>query len=152
MRLEGSCECEAIRFTVSSTTPYAYRLCSCRRCRKTAGSIGAAANVLADAPSLEVTGEPTRYEHPVEPLVLSFCGTCGSPLFLEIPPFPQWVYPFASAIDTTLPAPPHFVHVRTTERPSWSPTIGTADDEHFETNTEESMAEWHRRLGIETPE
>jgi hypothetical protein len=154
MRLEGSCECGGVRFVATSRTPYAYRLCSCRRCRKTAGSIGAAANVLAEAGTLEVTGDvtPTRYEHPVEPVVLTFCGRCGSPLLLEIPAFPQWVYPFASAVDTPLPAPPHFVHVRTGERPSWAPPIGSPDDPRFETNTDESMAEWHERMGLETPD
>jgi hypothetical protein len=129
-------------------------LCSCRRCRKVAGSIGAAANVLAEADTLEVTGEvtPTRYEHPTEPIVSTFCGRCGTQLLLEIPAFPQWVYPFASAIDTPLPRPPHFVFVRTAERPEWSPAIGSPDDPSFEANTEESMADWHARLGLETPD
>jgi hypothetical protein len=154
MRLEGSCECEGVRFSVSSRTPYPYRICSCRRCRKTAGSIGYAANVLAEAKTLEVSGDvtPTRYEHPVEPVVLTFCGRCGSPLFLEIPVFPEWVYPFASAIDTTLPTPPELVFVRTDERPSWAPAIGSETDHRFGTNTDESMAEWHRRLGLERPD
>ena len=154
MRLEGSCECGGVRFTVASRTPYPYRICSCRRCRKTAGSIGAAANVLAEADTLRITGEltPTRYEHPDEPVVLSFCARCGSPLLLEIPAFPQWVYPFASAVDTPLPRPPEFVFVRTGERPPWSPQIGSSTDPHFETNTDESMVDWHRRLGLETPD
>ncbi|HEY7282514.1 MAG TPA: GFA family protein [Actinomycetota bacterium] len=139
-------------FGVSSRTPYPYRTCSCRRCRKTSGSIGAAVNVVADASTLEVTGSPTRYEHAVEPVVLSFCGRCGSALFLEIPAFPQWVYPFASAVDTPLPTPPEFVHVRTDERPAWTPAIGSTGDPQFETNTDESMVGWHERLGLETPD
>ena len=154
MRLEGSCECRGVRFNVSSRTPYPYRICSCRRCRKTAGSIGAAANVIADASSLELEGEvtPTRYEHPDEPVVLSFCGRCGSALFLEITPFPEWVYPFASAVDTPLPKPPEFVFVRTEERPSWTPAIGSDGDPNFAENTDESMVAWHRRLGLESPD
>lgn len=154
MLLEGSCECGAVRFTVHSSTPYPYRTCSCRRCRKTAGSIGAAVNVLADADTLDVGGElaPTRYEHPNEPLVTSFCPRCGSALFLEIHGWPQWIYPFASAIDTPLPSPPEFVHVRTAERPEWAPAIGSPGDSTFETNTEESMADWHHRMGVVGPE
>jgi hypothetical protein len=152
VRLEGSCECGAVRFSVSSRTPYPYRICSCRRCRKTAGSIGAAVNVVAEAETLEVTGSPTRYEHPTDPVVLSFCARCGSPMFLEIPAFPEWVYPFASAVDTPLPAPPEFVHVRTDERPSWTPAIGSPDDLRFEANTDESMVEWHERMGLVTPD
>jgi len=153
MRLEGSCECEGVRFVVESRTPYPYRICYCRRCRKTAGSIGASVNVIADADTLEITGEvtPTRYEHPVEPVVTTFCPRCGSPLLLEIPPFPQWTYPFAAAVDTPLPRPPEFIHVRTNERLGWVPRIGSEDDPSFEENTVESMVEWHQRLGLETP-
>jgi hypothetical protein len=153
MLLEGTCECGGVRFAVSSRTPYPYRICYCRRCRKTAGSAGPSANVLADATTLELSGElePTRYEHPVEPVVTTFCPRCGSALLLEITGFPEWTYPFASAVDTPLPAPPEFVHVRTEERPAWVPPIGSPDDPEFETNTDESMAEWHRRLGLETP-
>jgi hypothetical protein len=142
-----------VLFTVSSTTPYPYRVCYCRRCRKTAGSIGASVNVLADAETLELSGEvePTRYEHAVEPVVTSFCPRCGSALLLEITVFPELVYPFASAVDTPLPAPPELIHVRTDERLDWVPRIGSADDQEFETNTEESMADWHQRLGLEAP-
>jgi len=115
--------------------------------------VGAAANIVADAASLRVEGgSPTRYEHPVEPVITSFCATCGAALFLEIRGWPQWVYPFASAIDSELPTPPHRVHVRTDERPSWAPPIGAPDDPSFETNTDESMMEWHHRIGLETPD
>ena len=64
MILEGSCECGAVTFSVESSTPYPYRICYCRRCRKLSGAIGAAINLIADAPTLQVGGElePTRYE------------------------------------------------------------------------------------------
>jgi hypothetical protein len=152
MRLEGSCECGAVQLSISSGTPYPYRICYCRRCRKVAGAVGAAVNILADAETLEVRGDvsPTRYEHETEPVITSFCPRCGTALFLEILGWPQWVYPFASAIDTPLPIPPHFIHVRTGERPAWVPTIGSLDDPSFETNTDESMAEWHQRQGLQT--
>jgi len=152
MRLEGSCDCGAIRFSVASRTPYPYRICYCRRCRKASGAAGAAVNILAEAGSLEFTGDvsPTRYEHEAEPVIMSFCPVCGSALLLEILGFPNWVYPFASAIDTSLPTPPHYIHVRTGDRPTWTPPIGSPGDPTFETNTDESMAEWHHRLGLET--
>lgn len=75
MRLEGSCECGAVQFSVASETPYPYRICYCRRCRKAAGAVGAAVNILADAETLEVRGDvsPTRYEHETEPVITSFC-------------------------------------------------------------------------------
>ena len=153
MLLEGSCECGGVRFSVESKTPYPYRICYCRRCRKTAGSIGASINVIADADTLVLSGElePTRYEHPVEPVIATFCPRCGSPLLLEIPAFPQWTYPFAAAVDSPLPTPPGYIHVRTKERMRWIPPIGSPDDPQFETNTDESMVEGHRRLGLDEP-
>ena len=152
MVLEGSCECGGIRFSVTSRTPYPYRICYCRRCRKAAGAVGAAVNIVADADTLDLSGDlsPTRYEHAAEPVIMAFCPRCGSALFLEILGWPQWVYPFASAIDTPLPTPPHHIHVRTGDRPAWVPVIGSPDDPTFETNTDESMVEWHERLGLAT--
>jgi hypothetical protein len=37
MRLEGSCRCCAISFSVDSHTPYPYQRCYCSICRKSAG-------------------------------------------------------------------------------------------------------------------
>ena len=147
MILEGSCECGAVRFSVSSSTPYPYRICYCRRCRKLAGAIGAAINVIADAKTLRVEGQVTRYETSDGP-VTSFCTTCGSPLFLDMAVWPDWVYPFASAIDTPLPEPPERIHVRYEDKLPWVPDIGSADDARFDDNTDESMVEWHERLGL----
>ena len=36
MRLEGSCRCGAISFSVDSHTPYPYQRCYCSICRKSA--------------------------------------------------------------------------------------------------------------------
>jgi hypothetical protein len=149
MILEGSCECGAVRFSVSSSAPYPYRVCYCRRCRKLGGAIGAAVNVIADAATLDVEGElePARYETSDGPIT-SFCRRCGSPLFLEMAVWPQWVYPFAAAVDTPLPSPPHRIHVRWADRLPWVPAIGSPDDPRFEDNTDESMVEWHVRMGL----
>lgn len=134
---------------MSSSTPYPYRICYCRRCRKLAGAIGAAINVIADASTLRVEGdlEPTKYETSEGP-VTAFCPRCGSPLFLEMAIWPDWVYPFASAVDTPLPEPPERIHVRWQDRMPWVPQIGGADDRRFDDNTDESMIEWHERLGL----
>lgn len=149
MELEGSCACGAIRFSVSSDAPYPYRICYCRRCRKIAGGTGAAINILAEAATLRLRGDasPTRYANPNGP-VTSFCPRCGSALFVELAAWPQWVYPFASAIDTPLPRPPHFIHIQTAERPAWVPVHGRPDDPQFTANTKESIMEWHGRLGV----
>ena len=106
-------------------------------------------NVIADAETLRWSGElePTRYETSTGP-VTSFCPRCGSQLVLDMAVWPGVVYPFAAAVDTPLPEPPHRIHVRWMERLPWVPSIGAADDPHFEDNTEESMVDWHARMGL----
>ena len=146
MQLAGSCFCGATTFTVSSRTPYPYRRCYCARCRKTAGGTGAAANVLAQASTLEVTGAELLTEFAAADTTRTrFCSRCGSSLYLTIDAAPDYVYPFASAIDTPLPEPPERVHVFTLDAPAWARPPGGPRDLSVERNTRESIEEWHRR-------
>jgi hypothetical protein len=57
MKLDGSCHCGAVRFSVQSPHPYPFNLCYCSICRKTAGGGGYAINIGADNSTLEVQGE-----------------------------------------------------------------------------------------------
>ena len=149
MQLAGSCFCGAVSFRVETTTPYPYRRCYCTRCRKTAGGTGAAANVLAQASSLEVDGGETITEYAAPDATRSrFCGRCGSMLWLTLDAAPDYVYPFASAIDTPLPDPPERVHVFTLDAPAWVRPPASPDDLSVERNTRESIADWHRRHGL----
>ena len=50
MRLEGSCRCGAISFSVESHTPYPYQRCYCSICRKSAGGGGYAINIGSSLP------------------------------------------------------------------------------------------------------
>ena len=45
MKLEGSCHCGAVRFTMESPAPYPYIRCYCSICRKTGGGGGYASIV-----------------------------------------------------------------------------------------------------------
>lgn len=150
MRIEGSCACGAVDFSTTSPAPSPYRICYCSRCRKTAGGVGAAINILADADTLEITGEEivTSYRQGDEGPTVKFCSRCGSALWIELPGWPEWVYPFASAVDSALPVPPHYIHIQVRDRPAWIPGIGSPDDPTFEANTEESIIEWHQRMGM----
>ena len=56
MRLEGSCHCGAVRFTLESAHPYPFNLCYCSICRKTAGGGGFAINLGGEHASLDITG------------------------------------------------------------------------------------------------
>ncbi len=149
MQLAGSCFCGAVRFTVETRTPYPYRRCYCVRCRKTAGGTGAAANVLAQASTLRVDGldAVTEFAAP-DATRTRFCATCGSALYLTLDAAPDFVYPFASALDTPLPEPPERVHVFTAEAPPWARPPSSPDDYGVERNTRESVTDWHRRHGL----
>ena len=57
MRLEGSCHCGAVKFSVDSHTPYPFMRCYCSICRKTAGGGGYAINIMGETKSLKVKGE-----------------------------------------------------------------------------------------------
>ena len=57
MKLDGSCHCGAVRFSVQSPHPYPFNLCYCSICRKTAGGGGYAINLGADYSTLEVDGQ-----------------------------------------------------------------------------------------------
>jgi hypothetical protein len=151
MQLSGSCFCGATSFSVETRTPYPYRRCYCARCRKTAGGTGAAANVLAQASTLRVIGAEliTEYAAP-DATRTRFCSRCGSALYLTLDAAPDFVYPFASAIDTPLPEPPERVHVFTGEAPAWARPRATPQDLEVERNANESIEGWHRRHGLTT--
>ncbi|MDI5892339.1 GFA family protein [Halomonas rhizosphaerae] len=153
MLLEGSCHCGAVHFRVDSPHPYPYQRCYCSICRKTAGGGGYAINLGARAETLEVVGaEHTRVYHAVidgeeSPGERHFCGRCASALWVFDPSWPELVHPFASAIDSELPVPPERVHLLLDSKATW--VEARDNDRCFAGYPEESLAEWHRRLGLE---
>lgn len=160
MRLNGSCHCRAVRFSVESRQPVPYQLCYCTICSKTQGGGGYAINLAGDAETLEVEGrEHTRSYHAVmreegAPDQYSeaervFCGRCGSALWLYDKSWPELIHPFASAIDTELPIPPERTHLMLAFKANWVvPRIGK-HDQKFDEYPTESIADWHQRLGLE---
>ncbi len=160
MLLSGSCHCRSVTFKVESAHPYPFNLCYCSICRKTAGAGGFAINLSADFGTLAVEGEEHvrtyrarltdsasgREEESVAER--KFCGTCGSALWLWDPRWPELVHPHASAIDTDLPIPPEHTHLMLGSKPAWvSPCVAT-DDKEFDEYPDESIAQWHERLGL----
>ena len=158
-KLDGSCRCGAVRFSVTSHTPVPYQLCYCSICRKQQGGGGYAINLGADATSLTVEGEEhlglyraqiEDDEHPTCKLSSGerrFCRECGSALWLFDPDWPELVHPFASAIDSELPPPPSRVHLMLKYKAGWvEPAIGP-DDALFDLYPEKSIEDWHRDEG-----
>jgi len=160
MRLDGSCHCGAVRFSVESPHPYPFNLCYCSICRKTAGGGGFAINLGADNGSLSVRGEehvsvyraavrdPESGKETRSEGRRSFCSRCGSALWAWDSRWPELLHPFASAIDTPLPVPPERVHLMLGSKANWvQPCIG-GPDKCFDEYPEESLAAWHERLDL----
>lgn len=161
MRLDGSCHCGAVRFSLDAAHPYPFALCYCSICRKTAGAGGYAINLGGDAASLTIKGGEHicvyrahitggAGEPELSPLERRFCGRCGSMLWCWDPRWPDLVHPFASAIDTTLPVPPERTHLMLGSKAPWVVPHIAPTDKAFIEFPEESLAQWHERLGLAT--
>ncbi len=161
MKLKGSCHCGKVRFSVHSSQPCPFNLCYCSICRKTAGGGGFAINLGADHGSLQVQGKDHISVYRAEirdsdtgevkksAAQRSFCRHCGSALWVWDPRWPELLHPFASAIDTELPTPPERTHMMLAFKPSWVPVHVEPGDLSFDEYPYESLAEWHRRLGLD---
>jgi hypothetical protein len=161
MKLEGSCHCGAVRFSLESAHPYPFNLCYCSICRKTASGGGFAINLGGEHESLEVEGrehvaiyqasilDEASGERLTSPAQRHFCRTCGSALWVWDPRWPELVHPFASAIDSELPVPPERTHLMLGSKASWVEVHEGSNDKLFDVYPDESIAAWHQRLGLE---
>jgi len=161
MNLKGSCHCGGVRFSVHSAHPYPFNCCYCSICRKTAGGGGFAINLGAENSTLQIEGEENITVYRARTLVQEsgtleesparrhFCSICGSALWAWDPRWPELVHPFASAIDTDLPVAPQHTHLMVASKASWVELRQAEDDKVFDGYPDESIAEWHRRLGLE---
>jgi len=161
MQLHGSCHCGAVRFELRSAHPCPYNRCYCSICRKTAGAGGYAINLGGDHESLQIQGKEniTLYRAKIQDQETgetrqssaqrSFCKVCGTALWAWDPRWPELVHPLASAIDSELPAPPERTHLMLGSKAGWVPVDAGPSDRKFEEYPDESLAEWHRRLGLE---
>src|SRR4029077_11667456 len=90
MRLEGSCRCSAISFSVDSHTPYPYQRFYCSICRKSAGGGGYAINIMGRADTLKVKGKRALgvWNATIDGHKGSadrhYSKRCGTPLFTEL--------------------------------------------------------------------
>ncbi len=155
MRLEGSCHCDAVRFSLDSHTPYPYARCYCGICRKTAGSGGFGIFILGLAETLKIQGEehlasyrPRLDDGTISPAERRFCRKCGSHLWLFDPRWPAHVHPHASAIDTPLPRPPAFTDYMLAFAAPWVQFHSGDAVERLDGPYEIGMEDWHRRHGL----
>ena len=156
--LRGSCHCQAVKFTVRSSTEIPYQLCYCGICRKVQGGGGYAINIGGDAGTLKISGE--KHLKKYEALVKNpedkrghrdgswraFCKECGTHLWVFAPDWPDLVHPFASCIDSKLPKAPEKTHCMLEFKASWvEPDFGPQDTKARRW-PKESLAAWHERV------
>jgi hypothetical protein len=163
MKLQGSCHCGRVRFSLHCAHPYPFNLCYCSICRKTAGSGGYAINLGGEFATLKVQGgEHIGVYRPMIPNPVTgvleenpgerhFCTKCGSALWVWDPRWPELVHPHASAIDTELPVPPERTHMMLGSKAGWVEVHTGPNDRRFPEYPNESLAEWHKRLKLEDP-
>ncbi|WP_444921264.1 GFA family protein [Microbulbifer sp. CnH-101-G] len=159
MKLNGSCHCQSVRFSLKCEQPYPFTRCYCSICRKAAGGGGYAVNLGGDYQSLVIKGKEfiSVYQavlrdesgsSTTSPAHRHFCSRCGSALWLWDPRWPDLVHPFASAIDTELPIPPERTHVMLAFAKAWVEPDIRAEDKQFDEYPDESLAEWHQRHNL----
>ena len=154
MKLEGSCHCGAVRFTMESPAPYPYMRCYCSICRKTGGGGGYAINLMGHAASLTVEGEAdmavyqATLDGALSPAERHFCLRCGSALWVFDPTWPELIHPFASAIDSALPMPPETLHIMLDSKAAWVPVPEGDGHRHFPEYPDQSLEDWHRGHGL----
>ena len=156
MKLGGSCHCGAVTFQLDSKHPYPFNKCYCSICRKTQGGGGYAINISVDYNSMDVTGRDNltvyrvRFDDGTEsPAERNFCAKCGSGLWVWDPRWPDLVHPFASSVDTQLPTPPEYTHLMLESKATWVGVQENGCDKRFAEFPDESIADWHQRLGLE---
>lgn len=148
MQLKGSCHCGAVRFSLRSETPYPYLYCYCSICRKTAGGGGCAVNIMGQADRFKVQGRTRVYRARRGGGERHFCMRCGSALWVWDRRWAEWIYPFASAIDTPLPVPRERQHVLLGSKANWVAVPKGKREKHFRAYPKEAIIDWHRERGL----
>ena len=150
MHIEGSCYCGAVRFSCDAYAPAPYLRCYCSICRKTGGGGGYAINLGARADTLQVAGEHSiavfhaTIDGERTTTERRFCKQCGSALWVWSPDWPDLVHPFASAVDTPLPAAPEHVHMMLGSKADWVPVDDKPGEARFDAYPTDSLEDWHR--------
>jgi len=148
MLLKGSCHCGAVRFSLQSETPYPYMYCYCSICRKTAGGGGYAINIMGKAETFKVKGRTRSYRAMRGGGERHFCPKCGSALWVWDRRWAEWIYPFASAIDSKLPAPKERQHIMLDSKANWVPGPKGKREKRFREYSRETILDWHRKRGL----
>jgi len=159
MHLEGSCHCGKVKFSCESKTPYPFNKCYCSTCRKLNGGGGYTINIMAETANMKIEGEEhtkvyrsaknDRDVYEEDGLGFSrrsFCGHCGTMLWNYNKKHGDWIYPFASAIDTPLPTPPEIRHMMIEHKVPWADIADCK--QQFDQYSNEGIEDWHKNRGL----
>ena len=124
------------------------RISVCRPVPRVSGSLPSYSPTNRSKYQAQVTNEETGKKTKSH-LQRSFCKICGSSLWVWSPKWPELIHPFASIIDSSLPIPPERTHLMTSSKTEWAVLRADPQDQVFEQYPKESIAEWHKRLGLE---
>ncbi|PLB40047.1 GFA family protein [Aspergillus candidus] len=158
MNLQGSCQCGGIEFTLQSSTPVPYQLCACSICRKVGGYSGSV-NLGGIASSLDIKKgkdlikkySAIKNRGQADEQVCSsernFCSNCSTMLWLWDHHWPELIHPFASAIDTELPAPDEMTCIMAGSKPAW---VRWPEGKKVVCDVygEESLEGWHKKHNL----
>ncbi|KAJ2715439.1 hypothetical protein H4R19_001207 [Coemansia spiralis] len=162
-QLSGSCHCGAVAFEFETTAPVPFMRCYCSICRKTAGGGGYAVNILGAAATLRVTrgSDTVRAYRAVKDKTVPaaeqtlcqeryFCPVCASYLWAQSGEWPDWIYPYASAIDSELPPPEATASIMLDYAAGWADPrrAGAGRSEQFPQYPPYSLEQWHRDHGV----
>ncbi|CAO3657476.1 unnamed protein product [Mucor hiemalis] len=156
MELKGSCHCEKVSFKVLSHTPAPFMYCYCSICRKCQGGGGYAINIMGKYDTLEIlTGKEhlkgyqalrDKEKNELGGNIRYFCTECGSHLYAYDKKYKEFVYPFASAIDTPLPKvnpQSEAYHIMQKSKANWV-SVPSSAQHTFNEYPDCSLEEWHK--------
>lgn len=99
---EGGCLCGAVRYRVAAE-PVRVTFCHCRFCQRGSGAAYAVEPIFKRSDFSVVQGTAATYRHRSEGsgkvLTVSFCGTCGTKMFLDFERFPDLCGVYAGTFD-----------------------------------------------------
>ncbi|KAG2194788.1 hypothetical protein INT47_004119 [Mucor saturninus] len=169
MELKGSCHCEKVSFKVLSHTPAPVSKLLMNKCplhlktlttllyssicRKCQGGGGYTINIMGQYKTLEIlTGkEYLKGYQAMKDKKKKELGECGSHLYAYDKQWAEWVYPFASAIDTPLPQldPKTQVYkIMLDSKANWVDVPDPSKEAHaFEAYPDCSIEQWHKDNG-----
>jgi hypothetical protein len=121
MPISGGCLCGQLRYEIASEKPIVARVCWCRVCQYLGAGLGTA-NALFEKAALNATGERATFTSQADSgatMFRSFCPKCGTPVFSEAEPRPDFIIVRVGTLDDPEIGKPVGT-IWTSSAPSWA--------------------------------